>query len=95
MIDWYLAGFSASWIFGLSLVVAALSFAYYLAIEEKRRFREALISYPVRILIDLGLFFFCLGWTGNSSRAWERVIWAILALIFAVRTLQDRKQRKE
>jgi hypothetical protein len=91
MIDWYSVGFSALWIFGLGLVTAALSFANYLASQQKRRFRQALERPACQIMIDLGLVFFCLGWTGSVSGTWERIVWAVLALIFAVRTWQARK----
>ena len=91
MIDWYSVGFGALWIFGLGLEVAALSFANYLASQQKRRFRQELEMPACRIMIDLGLVFFCLGWTGSVSSTWERIVWAVLALIFAVRIWQDRK----
>ena len=93
MIDWVVVGFGALWILGLGLVVAALSFANYLASQQKRRFRQALeIEMPAcQIMIDLGLVFFCLGWTGSVSSTCERIVWAVLALIFALQTWQARK----
>lgn len=91
MIDWYSVGFGALWILGLGLVVAALSFANYLAPQQKRRFRQALEMAACQIMIDLGLVFFCLGWTGSVSGTWERIVWAVLALMFAVQTWQARK----
>ncbi len=91
MIDWYSVGFGALWILGLGLVLAALSFASYLASQRKRRFRQALEMPACRIMIGLGLVFFCLGQTGSVSAAWERILWAVLALIFAVWTWQPRK----
>ena len=91
MIDWYAVGFGALWIVGLGLITTALSFANYLAGQQKRRFRQALELPVCRIMIDLGLVFFCLGWTGSVSSTWERIVWAILALIFVVRTWQGRK----
>ena len=91
MIDWVVVGFGALWILGLGLVVATLSFANYLASQQKRRFGQALEMPACRIMIDLGLVFFCLGWTGSVSGTWGRIVWAVLALIFAVRTWQARK----
>jgi len=91
MIDWYSVSFDALWIFGLGLVVATLSFANYLAGQEKWRFGQALRLPTGRIMIDLGLIFFCVGLTGSIGGTWERVVWAVLALIFAMRTWQDRK----
>ena len=91
MIDWYSVGFGALWILGLGLVTAALSFANYLASQQKRRFRQALEMPACRIMIDLGLVFFCLGLAGGVSAVWERLLWAILALMFALQTWQARK----
>jgi hypothetical protein len=91
MIDWYLASFGALWIFGLSLEFAVLSFAYYQAGQQKQSFVSALEMPTCRSMINLGLTFFCLGWTGSAAGTWERIVWAILTLIFAVRTWQVRK----
>jgi ABC-type iron transport system FetAB permease component len=91
MIDWYSVGFGALWIIGLGFVTAALSFAYYIASQQKMRLRRALGVPTCRIMIDLGLVFFCLGWAGGASAVWERLLWAVLGLIFAVQTWQARK----
>jgi hypothetical protein len=91
MIDWVVVGFGALWILGLGLVVATLSFANYLASQQKRRLRQVLDMPACRIMIDLGLVFFCLGWAGGVSIIWERIMWAVLALIFAVQIWQARK----
>jgi hypothetical protein len=93
MIDWYSVGFSALWILGLGLVVAALSFASYMADQQKQRFNQALEIPSCRIMIDLGLVFFALGWTGSVSSTWERVVWAVLAALFMVQTWQATKTR--
>jgi hypothetical protein len=95
MIDWYLVGFSALWILGLGLVVAALSFANYQAGQQKWRFRQALEIPACRIMIDLGLVLFCLGWTGSVSSTWEHLLWAVLALVFAVQTWQAMKMSNQ
>lgn len=91
MIDWYSVGFGALWILGMGIVTAALSFANYMASQQKRRFRQALEMPAYRIMIDLGLVFFCLGWAGNLSAIWERILWAVLALMFAAQAWQARK----
>ncbi len=91
MIDWVLVGFNALWILGLGLVVASLSFTNCLASQQKRRFRQALEMPACRIVIDLGLVFFCLGWAGGVSSTWERFVWTVLALMFALQTWQAGK----
>jgi hypothetical protein len=94
MIDWVVVGFGALWIFGLGLVTAALSFANYRASQQKWRFRQALEMPACRIMIDLGLVFFCVGWAGGVSAVWERILWAVLALMFALQIWQTRKMSK-
>ena len=91
MIDWYSVGFGSLWILGLGLVVAVLSFSNYLASQQKRRFRQVLEMPACQIMIDLGLVFFCLGWIGSVSSTWERIVWAVLALIFAIQAGQVGK----
>lgn len=91
MIDWVVVGFGALWIIGLGLVTAALSFANYLASQQKRRFKQALEMPAFRIMINLGLVFFCLGWAGGVTAVWERLLWAFLALMFTLQTWQVRK----
>ena len=92
MIDWISVGLGALWIFGLGLILAALSFSSYLAKQQNQRFTQAIESPPCRIIIDIGLVLFCLGLAGGSPAVWERFLWAILALFFAVRTWQARKK---
>ena len=94
MIDWVSVGFSALWILGLGLVTAGLSVANYLASQQKRRFRQTLEMPACRIMIDLGLVFFCVGLAGGVSAIWERLLWAVLALMFALQTWQARKMSK-
>ena len=88
MIDWYIVWFGMLWILGLGFLVASLSLANYLACRQKRRFGQALKRPAFRIMIDLGLLFFCLGWSGDVSSTWERIVWAVRALLFPVQTWQ-------
>ena len=92
MIDWYSIIFNALWIIGLGFEVAGLSFADYVANQQKRPFRKVLGTSPCGLMIDLGFMLFCLGWTGLAG-GWERIIWGMLTLIFMVRTWQKRKIR--
>ena len=94
MIDWYSAGFGALWILGLGFVTATLSFANYLASQQKQRFRQVIEKPACRIMIGLGLVFFCLGWVGGDSALWERLVWVVLALIFALQTWLATKKSK-
>lgn len=95
MIDWFSVGFGALWILGLGLVLATLSFANYLASQQKRRFRQVLGMPTCQIMIDVGLAFFCMGQAGGVSALWERLLWIVLALMFAVQTWQAKKTSNE
>ena len=91
MIDWYIVGFSALWILGLGLVVAALGFVDFLAGQQKRRFNQVLKKPVYQITINLGLTFFCLGWSGGVSVEWERFLWIVMTLIFALQVQRAMK----
>ncbi len=94
MIDWVAVGFGALWIFGLSLVTAALSFANSLASQQEQRFRQVLERPVYQIMINLGLVLFCLGWTGGVPAVWERLLWVVLALLFALQVWQAAKMSR-
>jgi hypothetical protein len=91
MIDWYSASFSALWITGLGFVTAGLSIANFIGIRQNIRFKQAIEMPPCRTMIGLGLVFFCLGLAGSVSTVWEHLLWAILALIFALQSWRTRK----
>jgi hypothetical protein len=92
MIDWFSVAFNALWILGLGFVLATLSFANYMGSGQRRGFRQALNKPACRIMIDLGLVMFCLGLLGIASALWERLLWALLALAFAVQLWPVRKK---
>jgi hypothetical protein len=94
MIEWLSVGFNALWIFGLGLEVAALSFADYLAGQQKRPFWRVVQMPACRIVIDLGLLLFCLGLVGCASALWERVFWVVIALGLILLIWQTRKAKK-
>mgnify|MGYP006308534749 CR=1 FL=1 len=84
MIDVWAVAANAPWILGLSLVLAALSWARWLAQKEHTRTRATLDRPPVRRAVDLGLLLFCAGLAATSRRTWERVLWAALAVAWLV-----------
>jgi len=83
LIDWGLVGYSALWILGLSVILAALSLADYHAAQRSIRFREALKGAGYQFSINAGLWLVCLGWLGSAQSVWERLVWAGLSLAFA------------
>jgi hypothetical protein len=91
MIDWYSVGFGALWIMGLGLVTAGLSLANFFGCTQIWKFRQALKMPAYRIMIGLGSVLFCLGLAGSVSTLWEHLLWAVLALIFALQSWRMRK----
>jgi hypothetical protein len=91
MIDWFSAGFGALWIMGLGFVTTGLSLANFFGCRQNIKFKQAIKMPPCRVMIGLGLVFFCLGLAGSVSTLWEHLLWVVLALIFAWQSWQTRK----
>lgn len=86
LIDWRLVGFSALWIVGLSIELAALSFADYMAAQQGLRTRTVLGQPGYQAAINGGLVLFCLGLLGSARAWWEQLLWLALAAAFAYQT---------
>jgi hypothetical protein len=84
MIDVRAVAGNGLWVLGLSLVLAALSWARWVAHEEGARTRAVLARTGPRRAADLGLLLFCAGLAATSRRTWERVLWAVLAVAWVV-----------
>ena len=80
MIDWLYVGLSALWIVGLSLELAALGIALYLASEEKQRLGKVLSRKGSRLALDLGMLLFCAGLAGLAVTGWEKLLWGLLGV---------------
>ena len=72
------------WILGLSLVLAALSWANWAARTSRTRLRSGLARPSIRRALDLGLALFCTGLATTAHRGWEKALWALTALVFTV-----------
>lgn len=86
MIDWPHVAFNALWIIGCALILAALSYANWLAHLRGVRTRQLLSAptFQLPFSIGLGLISCGLFWL---SRGWlEHALWAILTLLFAWQT---------
>jgi hypothetical protein len=93
LIDWQLVGFSTLWITGLSIVLAALSFADYVAAAQRLRTR-AVLGWPgYQAAINAGLMLFCLGLIGSARAWWEQLLWAALTIAFGYQTWTAWRRR--
>ena len=94
MIEWVSVGFGAAWILGLGLILATASLANYLAYRANRRLRDVLGEKGFQVAVNLGLALFCVGWLDSADAPWERALWGILAVCFAVQAwLAGRRRR--
>ena len=94
MIDWVSVGFGATWILGLSLILAAVSLANHLAGRDQRRLWDILTQGGFPVAVNLGLALFCLGWLDGADAAWEKALWGLLALSFAVQGWLAQRERR-
>jgi len=72
------------WILGLALILAALSWAYWVAARENVRFRAALSRPGGAWALDGGMMFFCAGLAATARTGWERALWGVLAVVWAL-----------
>jgi len=80
MINWLELAANSLWIIGCSTILAALSYASWLASERKVKFKQALSTHGVRVTYHLGGVLFCTGLAilGNS---WiESGLWVLLGI---------------
>jgi len=87
MIDFLSLAANALWILGLALILAALSWAYWVAAQENVRFRVALSRPGVARALDGGLMLFCAGLAATARTGWEQVVWGVLAVVWALLTI--------
>jgi hypothetical protein len=93
LIDWRLVGFSALWLSGLSVILAAFSFGDFTASQQHVRTREVLGWPGYQATFNVGLVLFCLGLIGSAHALWEQLLWAVLAVAFAYQTWAAWRRR--
>lgn len=84
MIDWWLVSSSALWILGLSVLLAAFSYHYWLAQETGGRLRDQFKTGAWTLSCSLGMTLVSVGLAaGLHATWWERLFWGALAVSFA------------
>ncbi len=94
LIDWVGAGFSALWILGLSVNLAALGMADYHRARTGHRLREVWSEPGYQLTHNAGMMLVCFGLIGSARASWEQIIWGALALAFAVFGWQAYRARR-
>ncbi len=82
MIDWPRVLFSAVWIGGAALALAALSYASWLASLRGERLRAVLQQPTYQLLLRVAACLICVG-LGLTAAGLVTVLWLILAVISA------------
>lgn len=90
MIDWQSVLFNGSWILGSAVILAALSYHYWVAAREKHRLRLQLNSPAFLRPFWLGLVFIGIGLAGTSSRVWEIALWIAFTILSFVNLIALR-----
>ena len=85
MIDWFGVFHNALWVFGLAIVLAALSYADWRRrlVVQRVSFRQALAEPGFQAAVSLGFTLFCAGLALGSAVWWQIAAWAALGLFFA------------
>lgn len=80
MIDWLSVVANGFWIAGLALILAALSYHYWLAAQSGRALSEVLSTTPFRKALVIGLLLIGIGLAGTSDQWWQVALAAAVVL---------------
>ncbi|MFN2135679.1 MAG: hypothetical protein ACK2UK_06980 [Candidatus Promineifilaceae bacterium] len=88
MINWQSVLFNSFWIFGLSLLLAAASYAIWSASESGRSMRDQFSSPGFLRFFWASSFLVAIGLAGTSGQTWETLLWAGMALFALVAAIK-------
>lgn len=94
LIDWAGVARNALWILGLSVALAAWSYASWQAGVRRIGLRKALGRASFQASFNLGLLLFSIGLAWSAVRAWERIAWIALALAFTWQIVMALRQKR-
>ena len=80
---------SALWILGLSLILAVLAIAVYLAGENHQSLGKLLNDGKASFFLNLGAILMCAGLAGLANPGWEKILWGLLGLGFIANIVWD------
>jgi len=84
MINWANLAANAFWIVGCALGLAAISYANWEAAMSGEGLRVRLRQPQIQIAINLAAALFCLGMAATGRAWWERALWGLLLVAWAV-----------
>lgn len=80
MIDWYALFFNSFWIIGLAVIVATLSYNYWLAQVSGERWRDQFDKKMFLRPAWTGVVFITIGLAGTAVQWWETALWLAFLL---------------
>jgi uncharacterized membrane protein YgdD (TMEM256/DUF423 family) len=83
MIDWYGLFYNALWILGMAVALGAFAMASFQTRVQGVRLRQVLGASSFLLPFGAGMCLFCGGVLLSSHTLWERVLWGLLAVLFA------------
>ncbi|RMF35770.1 MAG: hypothetical protein D6759_04415 [Chloroflexi bacterium] len=86
---------NALWVVGLAIILAAFSYADWLAHDWGVSSRQVLSSSIFWVPFSTGMALVCLGLALVGRGGWERVVWAALALLFAGQGWTMKRSRRD
>ena len=94
LIDWPLVARSALWILGLSVIVAAWSYASYWATVHGERHRVAFGRPGFLLPFAGGMALFCAGLAWGAASLVERILWIALLLGFLYMGVSEARRAR-
>ncbi len=86
MIDWHSLFFNSFWIIGLAVIVATLSYSYWVAQASGERWRDQFNKKTFLMLAWTTVVFITIGLAGTAVAWWETALWLVF-LVYAMFTL--------
>jgi putative inorganic carbon (HCO3(-)) transporter len=85
LVDWLWVAENGLWVFGLAIMLAALSWAGWQAERSRIALRAVLASSRAGLWVDSGVILIAASLASSARTALERVIWVVFTIVFAVR----------
>jgi hypothetical protein len=95
VIDWTHLLANALWIFGVSVILATLSYASWQSSIDGEKFSKHLRTPNIQLGLNFGGFLFSAGLTVTTDIIWQKILWGFLSCIFLIQIASHRFSRKK
>jgi hypothetical protein len=83
------------WVMGLSVLLAAWSWARYAAYQAGVKTRDKLNEPRFAVAVDLGLLLFVGGMAATEHRWWARLLWIVLGIVVIAHSVLSLRRRPD